>query len=176
MNCPRTGKPMEEIEIGGVKVDVSTGCGGIFFDNFELKKFDEPFEAPGEQLIAASQKYSDESVDTSPRINCPHHPDCVMMRHSFSVKQAVEIDECPQCGGIWLDPGELGKVRALFPSEEAKSRAADEMFEKMFQSPEMQAMKSKSDADLAKAKRFARMFRFICPSNYIPGKQDWGAF
>lgn len=176
MNCPRTGKPMEEVEIGGVKVDISTGCGGVFFDNFELKKFDEPFEAAGEQLIAASQKYYDPSVDTSPRIHCPKHPDVVMMRHSFSVKRAVEIDECPECGGIWLDPGELAKIRELFPSEEAKNEAADEMFEQMFQSPEMSAMKAKSDADLAKAKRFAGMFRYICPSNYIPGKQDWGAF
>lgn len=176
MNCPRTGKPMEEVEISGVKVDVSTGCGGIWFDNFELKKFDEPFESAGEQLSAVSQKYCNDNVDVSPRLNCPQHSDCVMMRHSFSVKQAVDVDECPQCGGIWLDPGELEKIRQLFPSEEAKNAAADEMFGKMFQSPEIQAMKQKSAADLQKARRFARMFRFICPSNYIPGKQDWGAF
>ena len=35
MNCPRTGKEMVEVEIDGVKVDVSTGCGGVFFDNFD---------------------------------------------------------------------------------------------------------------------------------------------
>ena len=33
-----------------------------------------------------------------------------------------------------------------------------------------------SQAELAKAQRFAHAFRFICPSYYIPGKQDWGAF
>ena len=31
MKCPRTGKDMIEVEIDGVKVDVSTGCGGVFF-------------------------------------------------------------------------------------------------------------------------------------------------
>jgi len=24
--------------------------------------------------------------------------------------------------------------------------------------------------------KISNMFRFICPSYYIPGKQDWGAF
>ena len=23
---------------------------------------------------------------------------------------------------------------------------------------------------------FAKLFRFVCPSNYIPGKQSWGAY
>jgi hypothetical protein len=30
--------------------------------------------------------------------------------------------------------------------------------------------------DLRKARRIAHAFRFICPSYYIPGEQDWGRF
>jgi len=29
---------------------------------------------------------------------------------------------------------------------------------------------------LNKVLKISNMFRFICPSYYIPGKQDWGAF
>ncbi len=167
---------MLEVDINGIKIDISTGCGGIWFDNFELQKFDEPFESAGEALIEASAKYADSSIDTAARLQSPRHPDVTMMRHSFSVKQQVQIDECPQCGGIWLDPGELETIRGLFPSEEAKNAAADAHFEALFQTPEIQAIKEKSEADLRKARRFAKMFRFICPTYYIPGKQDWGAF
>jgi hypothetical protein len=28
--------------------------------------------------------------------------------------------------------------------------------------------------ELRKARRIAYAFRFICPSYYIPGEQDWG--
>ena len=34
-----------------------------------------------------------------------------MMRHPFSVKREIEIDECPNCAGYWLDHGELDAIR-----------------------------------------------------------------
>ncbi len=37
-------------------------------------------------------------------------------------------------------------------------------------------MRAESEENALKAQRFARMFRFICPSYYVPGKQLWGAF
>ena len=30
-----------------------------------------------------------------------------MMRHFFSVKRQVEVDECPGCGGFRLDAGKM---------------------------------------------------------------------
>ena len=30
--------------------------------------------------------------------------------------------------------------------------------------------------DEARASRIANMFRFLCPSAWLPGKQRWGAF
>jgi hypothetical protein len=35
---------------------------------------------------------------------------------------------------------------------------------------------AEDEARAAKSRRFANMFRFVCPSYYIPGKQSWGAF
>lgn len=176
MKCPRTGKPMKEVEINGIKVDISTGCGGIWFDNFELNKFDEAFECAGERLMDACKPYLDTSIDTTPRLHSPRHPEITMMRRSFSVKRKVEVDECPKCAGIWLDPGELDAIRNLFPSEEAKNAAADAHFGELFRCPEIQAMRHESQESLRKARRFAGLFRFLCPSFYIPGRQNWGAF
>jgi uncharacterized protein len=50
------------------------------------------------------------------------------MRHFWSVKREITIDECAECGGIFLDAGELGRIRSEFSSHEAKEAAADEYF------------------------------------------------
>ncbi len=35
---------------------------------------------------------------------------------------------------------------------------------------------AESEEKLEKAKRLAKMFRFLLPSYYIPGKQTWGGY
>jgi uncharacterized protein len=98
-----------------------------------------------------------------------------MMRHFSSVERNVELDECPSCGAIWLDPGELGGIRQEFDTDEERRQAADAYFTEVF-SDDLAAENAKSDAELAKARKFAHAFRFICPSYYIPGEQAWGAY
>lgn len=98
-----------------------------------------------------------------------------MMRHFHSIKKEVEVDECPNCGGFWLDSGELGRIRSQYSSDAERKAAAKDYFEKIF-GEELKKMREESEEKLEKAKKIARMFRFICPSYYIPGKQDWGAF
>ena len=51
MNCPACKRVLEQLTVGDVTVDACRGgCGGIWFDNLELEKFDEPHEAAGEVL------------------------------------------------------------------------------------------------------------------------------
>ncbi len=175
MKCPACENILQEMTVGGVAVDVCKGgCGGIWFDNFELKKFDEPHESAGEALLDIER---DESliVDHTKRLKCPKCDDVVMMRHFFSVKKGVEVDECPGCAGFWLDAGELSKIRTLFKTEEERHKAAEEYFEEVF-GDHFRAMKAENEAKLAKTRKIVNLFRYICPSYYIPGKQDWGAF
>lgn len=175
MKCPACNGVLQEMKAGDVFVDVCQGgCGGIWFDNFEIKKFDEPHESTGEQLLDIEQ---DESlvVDRTQKLKCPKCTDVVMMRHFFSVKKEVEVDECPGCGGFWLDAGELVKIRSLFTTEEERHQAARDYFSEVF-GGELSAMAAENEAKLGKVRKIARMFRFVCPSYYIPGKQDWGAF
>ena len=175
MKCPACENILQEMTVGGVAVDVCKGgCGGIWFDNFELKKFDEPHESAGEALLDVER---DESliVDHTKRLKCPKCDDIVMMRHFFSVKKGVEVDECPGCAGFWLDAGELRKIRSLFETEEERHKAAEEYFEEVF-GDQLRAMKAENEVKLAKTRKIVNLFRYICPSYYIPGKQDWGAF
>lgn len=176
MKCPRTGAELKEVEIAGVKIDISEACGGVWFDNYEFKKFDEVHEAAGEMLIDLMAKYQNDDIDLSKRLNSPRHPEVVMMRYYFSSKRQVEIDECPKCGGIWLDAGELLHIRELFPTEASRKEAGKAFVDDFFNNSGFQEELQQSEEAKQKARRFANMFRWLCPSNYIPGKQDWGAF
>ena len=122
LKCPRTGEPMTEVSFGSLKVDVSPACAGIWFDRFELDKVDEQHEALGELVVEHLENCHRRLTNTSTRLKCPIDTDVVMMRRYFSVKQQIEIDECPACGGVWLDAEELEGIRQLF--KDARDREA----------------------------------------------------
>jgi len=83
-----------------------------------------------------------------------------MMRHFFSVKRQVEIDECPSCGGIWLDSGELGQIRGQYRSEQERRRAAEEYFQDVL-GPDLAVMKVRNE--LQAHSRIADIFGFLSP-------------
>jgi len=69
-------------------------------------------------LIEHMKKFHMPLSDAGARLKCPKDLDVVMMRCYYSSKQQIEIDECPQCGGIWLDAEELSGIRDLFPTQD----------------------------------------------------------
>ena len=100
------------MQVGSLVVDVCDGgCGGIWFDAFELQQVDEEDEAAGEPLLHI-QRDMNVKVDAVRKRDCPRCPEVKLHRHFFSAKRRVEVDECPNCGGYWLDAGELGQIRA----------------------------------------------------------------
>lgn len=175
MYCPVCGNELQQVSIRNIEVDVCKGgCGGLWFDNYELKKFDEPHETEGESLLEIEK---DESIviDHDKQRNCPKCKDIIMMRHFFTHKHEVEMDECAQCGGVWLDHGELSHIRSQYKTEEERKAAADSYFSDIIDT-ELEPLRKESREQLDKAERFANVFRFLCPSYYIRGKQKWGAF
>ena len=175
MDCPACKTELDEITIDEITFDVcERGCGGIWFDKFELQKVDEPHESVGEKLLSISRD-PDIVIDHNKRRHCPKCDNTIMMRHFYSVKKEIVVDECPNCGGFWLDFGELSQIRNLHSSDGERQNAANEYFDVVF-GKELKKMKEESEEKHEKAKKIARMFRFVCPSYYIPGKQDWGAF
>ncbi len=102
----------------------ANGCGGIWFDAFELKKMDEVHEPVREELLnLRSKKELPEAQSTAKRM-CPKCEGFVMMRHFYSPLQKVMVDECPNCGGFWLDAGELAGLREETQLEKERKRAA----------------------------------------------------
>jgi Zn-finger nucleic acid-binding protein len=121
MKCPACFNPLREIQVGSLKVDVCQGgCGGIWFDAFELERVDEENEVAGEPLLHI-QRDEGIVVDSSRKRDCPRCAGIKLHRHFFSAKRRVEVDQCPSCGGYWLDGGELEQIR-IERSETARTQ------------------------------------------------------
>ena len=98
----------------------------------------------------------------------------------------ITVEVCKGgCGGIWLDRYELMRVdetdesvgEGLLEIERDPNLEVDPSKRlNCPKCPELASAHAQTEEDLARARRIAHAFRFICPSYYIPGKQDWGAF
>lgn len=175
MNCPACDHELQPLTVEHLTVDVcNNGCGGIWFDWFELQKVDEPSETIGEALLDIEKDPSIQ-VDHSKKRVCPKCEGVIMMRHFFTTQMAVAVDECPKCGGFWLDAGELKQIRDQFASETDREKAAQQFVEKKF-GAELASRKQAIQEKSAKIDKAAKAFKFLYPTAWIPGKQDWGMF
>jgi uncharacterized protein len=112
MKCPACFNELTQFQVGDLTVDVCQGgCGGIWFDAFELQKVDEAREIAGEPLLHI-QRDEGLIIDQSRKRECPRCAGVKLHRHFFSAKRRVEVDQCPNCAGYWLDAGELALIRA----------------------------------------------------------------
>jgi len=151
---------LQTILAGEVSVEVCRGgCGGLWFDNYELRKFDEPHEAAGEILLDVPRDETIQVDDTRKR-NCPKCRNVVMMRHFFSVERRVEIDECPRCAGVWLDFGELGAIRTMYASQQEREKATEAYLREVL-GPGFADPPGRGDLDTSH--RIGRVFRFLTP-------------
>lgn len=107
MKCPACKSRLREKGAGGMAVDVCYGgCGGIWFDRREIERVDARAAASLHTIWRDPQK---EVKLTEPRL-CPRCPNQALDRRWFSDQRLVEIDQCPTCGGLWLDEGEFSRV------------------------------------------------------------------
>lgn len=124
MKCPACFNNLSEKQVGSVKVDVCEhGCGGIWFDAFELQQVDEEGEDAGVALLGI-RGGEPEPVTLGRKRQCPRCEGVKLYRRRFNPRVKVEVDECPGCGGYWLDRGELAQIRTLATAAKEPSPAA----------------------------------------------------
>src|SRR5688572_3207688 len=111
MNCPSCERELSHLVIRGVTLDACNGgCGGIWFDNFELSKFDDPID-PGADELAQIRIDPSLNLDLDRKRSCPRCGDVIMTRHFTSKSKRALVDTCPGCNGCWLDAGEIFSIR-----------------------------------------------------------------
>ena len=108
MKCPACGNSLASRKAGSIVVDVCDGgCGGVWFDNFELRRIDDL----GAREIRGVHRDFSLFVNLESRRECPKCESQVMIRRYFSRLKRTQIDECPNCAGIWLDAGEFDAIQ-----------------------------------------------------------------
>lgn len=156
MNCPACGMLMVEEDFGGVRVDVcKNGCKGIWFDWQELIRLNEEHEGAGNALEEALKSPRVNDAGRQP-LNCPK---CgiAMHAHKYSSAKEVSVDECYECGGFFLDSGELRKMRENYMSEEERDAYVQKLLDEM---PEYKEMEEETKQLRAKAStKFGNILR-----------------
>lgn len=123
LKCPACQKEMKKVFVPGNEVNIdicADGCGGIWFDNREMKLFDEQVESIDEILAAIDGK-TFEKVDQTNYRSCPSCG-ARMAKNYTSPKKNIQIDECYACGGKFLDNSELQAMRAEYETEADRSK------------------------------------------------------
>ena len=126
MKCPACDTEMQEVTAGDVEVDIcSKGCGGIWFDAGELDKFEDGQDFDPQSLV--NLKGANKEVDQNAIRKCPRCADEVLVRQFYDVEGKVQINQCYNCSGIFLDKGELTILRSEYKTE-AEHKAAVEAY------------------------------------------------
>ena len=151
INCPACGKPMKKIFMPsqGVHLDVCVdGCGGIYFDNREISKFDEPHEdiSPLKEVLQGKEFIT---VDESQTRVCPVCGSD-MVKNYASAKKEIQVDECYHCGGKFLDYGELDKIRSQYDTEAQRS---DDVMKKLYSDVGVQLIDTKQLSGMYKQQK-----------------------
>ncbi len=105
--CPKCQVPLLQDMKGALTADVCPQCGGMLLSFEAWRIVQEDWEA----ALALENAYA----DTNPmpilvlEMVCPL---CEAVMEPFYPPQApnLSVDRCPQCGSVWLDDGELGKL------------------------------------------------------------------
>jgi Zn-finger nucleic acid-binding protein len=110
MDCPACGRALEEIAAGPIRVDACRpGCGGLWLDWRELSRVERP-GSPGRDALLSVPVAAAAPPPTGPR-RCPRCPRAVLARRFYSVRRQVVLDECPTCGGVFLEAGALARLQ-----------------------------------------------------------------
>ena len=166
MNCPVCQKEMVVENFGGVNVDVcKTGCKGMWFDWMELAKLDEQNEGLGSALQEALS-YERINDENRGQIKCPK---CglPMHIHKYESAKEVNIDECYQCGGFFLDSGELKAIRENFMSEAERDAYTQKLLESSAEFKNEQANLEKEKTRTEAVRNFTKFMRV---SYFFTGK------
>jgi Zn-finger nucleic acid-binding protein len=133
----------------------------VWFDQLELQRLDEPQEQDGEALLDIARD-PNVAVDQAQKRRCPKCDDIVMMRFCYSPKRRVTVDHCGECGGFWLDAGELRTIRSEYGSAVERTTELEAIFADRF-GDDLAAMERERAAAAKGFRPISRVVGFLFP-------------
>jgi len=110
--CPDCNLALTARDFQGITIDTCPKCAGIFFDEGEVNQLKgKGLQAMEELEDAIVPEEQHEATADKFRL-CPNCKDS-MDKFRYMYHSDVVLDECGQCGGIWVQDGELGRMREV---------------------------------------------------------------
>lgn len=112
MKCPVDGSDMQAKKGDDLSYNECPQCGGMWMQHSGLRRMAEKDSTVSNMALPrpfeAGNIFARHNADTNNVTNCP------LCNGEFSefTYGTVRIDMCQQCGGIWLDAGELDNIKA----------------------------------------------------------------
>lgn len=104
MFCPKDRVEMEKVEMLGVELDVCPLCSGCWLDDTELQRFTRSRGSGALKVRILNPTGTDS--------RCPRC-ETILQEGEHEYVSTLRIDQCPNCSGIWLDRGELGRLLSI---------------------------------------------------------------
>lgn len=115
MHCPACQSLLSAHTVDGHEVEVCQACHGLLLDHHELRRSDAANEALGAAVLALLTG-TPRPANTARRYTCPRCS-IPMMRSRYRPHIEVTVDTCPKCAAVWLDGGELQRIRGEGPDD-----------------------------------------------------------
>lgn len=124
--CPRCRIPLELKRKDDIEIDVCPSCSGLWLDRGEFDVMTAESTVYREEKLTKeySRPVLPDRIEYIPCVRCGK----LMVMKNFARISGVIIDECGR-HGIWLDGGELEKIRQFILDgglEKAQSKAIEE--------------------------------------------------
>ena len=123
MNCPNGHGALAPRRLETVTVQECATCGGIWFDEDELRRAKDAAEPDANWLELDVWKHGDDVKGVQTDVACPN---CSARLVALTYPPTgAQIDHCPSCQGTWLGRGEFAKLVAAL-DEEVSRRSVPE--------------------------------------------------
>ena len=117
MECSGCQAEMQELELDGVLIDRCERCGGVWLDAGEaadlVKKSPTPREELQKKKLELLRQWKVAAVDPREVDRACPRCDVNLVRVNYQDIPGLQVDKCPDDCGMYLDQGELEKVRLI---------------------------------------------------------------
>ena len=118
MNCPKCVGKLQKETMEGIEVDSCFTCEGIWFDAGELEEVLKRDAKDFELIDVGKEEFDGTEMASLAREldakagKCPKCEDeTLLIRQEYKGKHEINVDVCPRGHGLWLDGGEIKKLR-----------------------------------------------------------------
>lgn len=107
--------------------DVCNTCGGMWLDRGELDKI--ALQTPGSveqsSLYEMREEEDKKSLPRTLSVRCLRCPNQMMIKMHFMGESRILLDTCENCGGLWVDGGELTKINQIIKKFDKKAKPSN---------------------------------------------------